>query len=108
MVRKRIANSAGGLGACVKPGSFMSGKMTLLEAHLIDVAYDDGTPRQTSTLLIFTEQGAWKACLCARDTEEVCFVTAPTFEELVERLEAGLQMEGLDWRRRSGSKGNRR
>lgn len=60
--------------------------------------FDDGRPRATSTLLVFVDAGVLKACLNDRQMGEVAFVSAASFEGLLEALEKGLAEGSLDWR----------
>lgn len=71
----------------------------LLE-HLTCRVWDDGTPRETSTLLLFTEEGRWKCCFNDRALGRQAFVTGATLEGLLLALERGVESDGLDWRRR--------
>jgi hypothetical protein len=77
-----------------------------LRAMLCDVSYADGSRRVTATLLVFTDGGAFKACLRDRDTEETAWVTGQGLTGLLDALEVGLQEGRLDWRKES--KRNRR
>jgi len=74
-----------------------------LSEHLILTQYMDGTPRQTSTLLIFVDEGVLKLCLSDREVGRTCFVTGRTFEEALKTLDAGLVDDTLDWRTKRGS-----
>jgi hypothetical protein len=66
--------------------------------HLILTEYADGTPRQTSTLLIFIDHGVLKLCLSDREIGRTCFVTGKTFEEALKNLDKGLGDDTVDWR----------
>jgi len=79
-----------------------------LGAFLGDVLYDDGAVRKTGTLLVFVDQGVLKACLSDRDVAEVAFVSASSFEGLMERLEGGLREGALEWRKAGGGGKRRR
>lgn len=61
-------------------------------------SYPDGAERQTGTLLIFAEDGALKGCLSDRDQLMRCFVTAASWEGLLEALEGALGDGGAEWR----------
>lgn len=58
----------------------------------------DGTPRQTSTLLLFTDGGLWKAVLNERDAELSLWATAESLQGLYAELEARLTAPVVDWR----------
>lgn len=59
---------------------------------------DEGHGRATGTLLVFCEGLSVKACVRDRETDSVAFVTAATFQGLLEAVEEGLRDGGLDWR----------
>lgn len=61
-------------------------------------AFDDGQLRQTTTVLLFSESGVYKACVSDRDGGRVAFVTAGGLVSLLDAVEAGLQQSSLDWR----------
>jgi len=69
-----------------------------LAEHLILTKYSDNSPRQTSTLLIFVDQGVLKLCLSDREVGRSCFVTGKTFEEALRKLDEGLKDDTVDWR----------
>lgn len=70
----------------------------LLWEHLVETRWEDGSTRETSTLLLFAEDGRWKGCLNDRAEARSVFLAALTPEGVFEALEAGLRSEGLDWR----------
>jgi hypothetical protein len=67
-------------------------------AWLTDTRYDDGSSRQTSTLLIFTEDGSVKACLSDRDRSATGWASGATLEACLEALDKRLEAGTLDWR----------
>lgn len=70
-----------------------------LYAHLTHTVWPDGKKRLASTMIVFCEQGRWKACLNAKDEELTAWVSADSFAGLWEALEVGLQQDRLDWRK---------
>lgn len=72
----------------------------LLAEHLTCRFYegDPPTPRETSTLLIFAQEGVFKACLRDRATKRALWVSCPLWSELLAVLEAGLSDEHAVWR----------
>lgn len=73
-------------------------------------AWEDGSPRETGTFLIFSEDGKVKGCLCNRDTGHVGFVSADGWVSLLEAVEAALMNDSVDWRlsRTARAKGGKR
>lgn len=57
-----------------------------------------GKQRKTGTILVFAEDGKWKACVNDRDGGNYCFGSADSFSGLLEALERGLKGGSLDWR----------
>jgi len=78
--------------------SDFSSMLPALAEHLILTNYEDGTHRQTSTLLIFVDAGVLKMCLSDREIGRSCFVTGRTFEEAFKALDDGLANDTVDWR----------
>lgn len=67
---------------------------------LVSTAYDGdaaGT-RQTATLLIFAQDGAWKACLRDRQEGRCQWVAAALFGDLLDVLEDALASGSGIWR----------
>lgn len=58
----------------------------------------EGSDRKTGTMLLFLEAGTIKACLGDRETELNAFVSAKTFQGLLEACDKGLKTGALDWR----------
>lgn len=68
--------------------------------YLTATCYDDDPkqPRTTSTLLVFGQDGCFKACLRDRAESCCCWVAAPTFLELLGVLESELAGGTAVWR----------
>jgi len=58
----------------------------------------DGRTRSTSSLLVFTEGGLWKAVLNERDAELSLWATAESLQGLFLELETRLTAPAVDWR----------
>ena len=71
-----------------------------LYTHLFDERYEDGTHRQTSTLLFFVERGCLKACLNDRDANKSVFLAAASVADALLALELGLDLGNLEWRQK--------
>lgn len=70
-----------------------------LHDHLSETAWDDGKPRKTSTLMLLTENGRWKAFLHDRDGKKGAWVTGESYEDLLETLNKALETGSLEWRK---------
>lgn len=69
-----------------------------LWSHLADEQYEDGSPRERSTLMVFVEDGLVKLCLNDRDQNRTAWISALTLQEAMGALEKGLAGGRLDWR----------
>lgn len=69
--------------------------------HLAALQYEgeEGGSRQTSTLLLFAQDGVWKCFLRDRDAGEFLPLSFPSFEGLLDALEAALGEEVSVWRK---------
>lgn len=68
----------------------------------------DGKVRRTMTVLLFVDDGKWKACLNDRENGVTAFVSGDTAQALLMSIEEGLQGDSLEWRgdrKASGRKG---
>lgn len=72
--------------------------LPLLFDHLTASVWDDGSPRERSSLTVFADAGVWKVALNNRDAGLTAFVTAETVEACLEDLEEGLFASTLPWR----------
>jgi hypothetical protein len=66
--------------------------MTVLE--------EEGAAREPSSLVIFTEDGAWKGCLSEKNAGVQLWRTADSFQKLLQALEKALASGQADWRKR--------
>lgn len=73
-------------------------KYPFLWEFLTVTRFEDGSPRQAGTLLLFVDQGVLKGCLSDREYGEVAFCSASDPDMLLMRLEDGLQLQCLEWR----------
>lgn len=73
-------------------------KYPMLWAFLTDEKWSSGETRETGSVLIFTQEGQWKAMVKDKDSAHIAFVTKGTFKTLLDALERGLVEEKLDWR----------
>jgi len=76
-----------------------------LGEYLTLTHWEDGTPRQRSTLTIFAEDDCWKCCLNDRDGSRSLFASASTFEGLLRTLERVLESDEVPWRDYAKAKG---
>lgn len=72
------------------------------------VEFEDGQPREPSSLLIFAQDGLLKGMLRDKSNDRVAFVSGCSLEGVLEALERGLVKSDLDWRRDKPAGGRRR
>lgn len=73
--------------------------MPAMAEHLTSGTFPDGTERQGSTLLIFCEDGFWKAMINDREAGMTLWTTAESFYDLLQAVEERLQDPKAEWRR---------
>jgi len=73
-------------------------KMPCLWEYLSTTTWEDGGDRQTSTVTVFVEEGAFKAALNDRDQQRSLYATAETLEGAFLALEKALSGGTADWR----------
>ena len=75
-----------------------------LACYLGADSWPDGEVRQRSTLIVFYEEGQYKACLSDKDTCMTLWASARSFEGVPEALEARLTEDSPDWRKQRPQK----
>ena len=97
--KKKGARKSGGSDKAwsAKGDTLLSSRKLLCE-YLSVSAFDDGQPRETSTLMLFVEDGFLKACLSDREEGCVAFFSGDSLEGLLESVEGALQDGSADWR----------
>jgi len=89
------ASTAAG-GKAADPG--LEKKCPTLHAFMT-LTEEDGKPRSPSSLVIFTEDGQWKACLSEKDANLKLWRSADTMEKVFLALEKALASGQADWRK---------
>ena len=88
----------------VKPGTpaarggQLQQRSPFLFEFLAGTVWEDGSRRETGTVLLFAEAGLFKACLRDRACRRVGFLSGDTFEGLLATIENSLQEDSVDWR----------
>lgn len=54
--------------------------------------------RDKGSIILFCEEGMFKACLSDKDAGAVAFISKKVFTGLLEAIEKGLREDTLDWR----------
>lgn len=66
--------------------------------HLYQTKWDDGSPRETSSMLFFAQDGMLKACIKDKANGLCLWVSARSMGALIDAVEAALADPGSDWR----------
>lgn len=69
-----------------------------LITYLSDSKWDDGAPRETSTLMLLVEDGCLKACLNDRAMQRSLWVAAGGLVAALDVLEGHLEEGSGEWR----------
>jgi len=104
-VSKALSKAAGPGAGPMASDSDLAATCPALHEFLTLCELSDGRTRSTSSLLVFTEGGLWKAVLNERDAELSLWATAESLQGLFLELETRLTAPAVDWRpsRRPGS-----
>jgi hypothetical protein len=86
-------------GAQVARDEVLSGFYPTLCEWLTETTWEDGKSRKTSTLLLLTENGRWKAFLHDRDAKRGFWMTGEAYESLLGAIEEGLTKSSVEWRK---------
>lgn len=78
-------------------------KAPLLTGWLTETSWEDGEARTPGSLILFAQDGRWKAMLSDKDNDYIAFVSANDFLGVITALEKGLEKGDLDWREPRGN-----
>jgi len=82
----------------IPPDEWMLATCPTLLDYLTNTKYDDGTPRTTSTMTIFVDQGAFKVSVNDRDAEASLYSSAACLLDALASTEKRLNGDQTDWR----------
>lgn len=91
---RKVAGSAGELPMDIKAKK----DYPLLWDHLSQRKWEDGSPRQTSSVMIFEQDGVLKAMLRDKDAGLCLWVASKSLYGVLAALEAGLSDPEAEWR----------
>lgn len=99
MIRRQSAS-----GKCVTGSQYaardvvMEADNPLLFEYLTARTFEDGSERETSTLLIFASEGVWKACLNDRAEQRALWASGASYADAIAALESLLDSGAETWR----------
>lgn len=99
--RPKPGERCGPVEAAFNDANFKATYPTLSD-YLTSTHYEDRSPRTTSTLLIFCENGVLRMCVNDRDNNRSVFFTSETVEGVLLSAENALATRTADWKTRSG------
>ena len=105
--KKKPVTSAGSNRGVDLTDCLFASRYPALGEYLTLTTCDDGSVRQTSTVLLFQEDGLIKLCINDRDLSRSAFVSGHDLESAFQKLEEGLVTGDLDWRLKKGGAGRR-
>jgi hypothetical protein len=109
MIKRQSASAPSGLGSLAAKDDAFSRRCPLMFEYLTATTFEDGSERQTATLLVFAAEGVWKGCLNDRAEEQALWASASDLQGVLDALEHALETGAPDWRRTSSRKsGGRR
>lgn len=103
-LKRRAAASPEGAAAKILKDPQFAKLYPSLWDHLTQSAWDDGTKRETSSILIFASEGVLKAMLRDKDAGQCLWVASGTVAGLFAALEGGCTADDADWREDRGAK----
>jgi len=95
---KREVTSVHAGGPAADVGELDDLGFPLLAEQLTCVRWDDGSARETATLLLLAEGGAWKVCLNDRAQRRSLWLSGPTVGACLASLEGALGSGCAAWR----------
>ena len=79
-------------------GSSFEDKWPTVYAYVMQDRFEDGSFRQTSTLLFFLDQGRLKVCLSDRQCSRSLFRSSRSVDGCLDALEEALTTDTADWK----------
>jgi len=107
MRRSAVPSGSGVSGRAACDPGFESAYPLLFE-HLAAVTWEDGSARETSTLMVLCELGRVKLGLNDRSEGRSLWVTGDTLEAALAVLEGSLRTGSADWRAKPQTPSRRR
>lgn len=98
LLRKADMDGRGGSGPRPLTDPTFAGDYPLLWSYLTQNKWEDGTARQTASLLVFSDDGVLKGMLRDREAGLCLWVAGATVSGLFEAIEGSLGDPRADWR----------
>lgn len=99
MIRRQSASTKCETGAQYAARDVvMEAEYPLLTEYLISRQFEDGSERETSTLLVFASEGVWKVCLNDRAEQRALWASGASYADAIAALEKLLDSGAETWR----------
>jgi hypothetical protein len=99
MALRKIERAAGGSSNQIGPNPEDAEHYPALWEHLSATRWPDGSPRETSSIVIVGGSGEWKGCVSDKANARVCWKACATVEGLLLALSLACEVEEpRDWR----------
>lgn len=106
-LRKPVSNGGYPVGSAGDAPSDAAIMFPALFEMLTATAWEDGSPRTTSSLLLFFEDGWFKACVNDRAAGRTGWATGRSADAALASLEASIANDSVEWRKSQQAKNRR-
>jgi len=97
-MRKREKTNGASVAAAVPDDAWFADQYPRITEYLADVKWDDGTPREPSTLSIGFVDGGVRIALNDKDGRQSAYTNAHTVQDALKALEDALEADLVTWR----------
>jgi len=99
MIRRQSASTKCDTGAVFAARDVvMEAEYPLMTEYLVTRTFEDGSERETSTLLVFAAEGVWKVCLNDRAEQRALWASGASYGDALAALEKLLDSGAETWR----------
>lgn len=96
---KPVVDQNGSATSAIVGDGWLPSKFPAVWEYLAVSVWDDGSARETATLLLFCEDGQVKVCLNDREAQRSAWASGRTLDDALEALEGGLEEGSTSWRK---------
>lgn len=97
MKKKQAKAAANGVNALPEDGWFVDAYPNIT-MFLTDTVWDDGSPRDPSTMGISIKEGMFALALNDKDGRQSAYTSAETLRDALAAMEAALEADRITWR----------
>lgn len=104
MIKKMTKETQTEMNGSIPDDAWMVSNAPLVLEYLTTTRYDDGSPRETSTITVFVDEGVLKLSLNDRDNSASLYASGCTLQDAFLGLEKRVGDKSPDWRPWKGRK----